>query len=364
MSLALDITVFDSAKLVIKGTYKLFSYDIQMDALSNATSSFTIDKNTNIMTGDYVAVRPNNSTTLMYYGQIITVDVDDSSNLMTLSANYIWNLLNGDIVVGSKSGNSYEAHILKLINNYINSNVGTNILNKGLTNSTNTAFQVTSSDGISTSNFIDYLVRGFKLHNTVFEVTGIGQGTSENGVPFYYPKIDFHQVKDTWKFKNDVYDFNNWVVSDSRNLRNYNNELWILDQAGTNMESPTVLARYWLTKDGSISKTLTDNVATPTQVQIYLFDKTATDNPTYDSIAQSNLSANAYSHSIQFSAQLGNNFLPLEKVKLGLQSNIYYDNTNYKSVLTAYSIDSSSEVVNLTFGNLRFGRNDLFSTTN
>ena len=113
MSLALDITVFDSAKIVIKGTYKLFSYDIQMDALSNATSSFTIDKNTNIMTGDYVAVRPNNSTHLMYYGQIITVDVDDSSNLMTLSANYIWNLLNGDIIVGSKSGDSYESHILK-----------------------------------------------------------------------------------------------------------------------------------------------------------------------------------------------------------------------------------------------------------
>lgn len=58
-----------------------------------------------------------------------------------------------------------------------------------------------------------------------------------NGVPFYYPKIDFHQVTDTWNFKNDIYDFNNWVVSDSRNLRNYNNELWILDQAGTDMEN-------------------------------------------------------------------------------------------------------------------------------
>lgn len=193
--------------------------------------------------------------------------------------------------MGSKSGDSYESHILKLTNNYINTNAGTNILNKSITNSTNTVFQVTSSDGISTSNFIDYLVRGFKLHNTVFEVTGIGQDIS-NGVPFYYPKIDFHQVTDTWNFKNDIYDFNNWVVSDSRNLRNYNNELWILDQAGTDMENPTVLARYWLTKDGSVSKSLNTNVSTPTQVQIYLFDKTATDNPTYDSIAQSNLSAN------------------------------------------------------------------------
>lgn len=363
MSLSLELTVFNGNDLTIKSTYPLLSYDIQMDALSNTTSTLTIDKNTKVVVGDYVAVRPDNDTTLLYYGQLITVDVDDTTNIMSLSANYIWNVLNGDIIVGNKSGNSYEAHIIKLITNYIKSNNASSIMSKGLSNSTNTAFAVTSSDGVSTSNFIDYLIRGFKLHNTIIDIKSIGQGTS-NGVPFYYPKLDIHQVTDTWNFKNDVYDFNNWTVTDSRYLRNYNNELWIVDQAGTDMENPTILAHYWLQNDGTVSKTLTNKVVQPTQVQIYMFDKTATDNPTYDSIASSNLSANAYSHSIQFSAQLNNNFLPLDKVKLGLQSNIYYNDTQYKSVLSAYSIDSSSDVINLTFGNLRFGKTDLFSTGN
>ena len=108
MSLSLEITVFSGSDLTIRGTYPLFTYDIEMDALSNATTSLTVEKNKAIVIGDYVAIRPINSTTLMYYGQLITVDVDDTSKLMTLSSNYIWNVLNGDIIVGNKSGNSYE----------------------------------------------------------------------------------------------------------------------------------------------------------------------------------------------------------------------------------------------------------------
>lgn len=363
MSLSLQATIFNGSGLSIRGTYPLFSYDIQMDALSNATSTFVIEKAGSVTQGDYVAIRNTNSTDLMYYGQITTIDTDDTTDLMTLSTNYIWNLLNGDIIVTSKSGSSYEVHIAKLISNYISSNTSGNLLNYSLSHSTNTAFAVTVSDGVSTSNFIDYLVRGFKLHNVIFDITDIGQGTS-NGVPFYYPKIDIHQVTDTWNFKNDVYDFTDWNVNDSRYLRNYNNELWIIDQAGRDMENPTILAKYWLQNDGTISKTLTGNVIKPTQVQVYMFDKTATDNPSYDDIASNNLTANAYSHSIQFSAQIDNNFLPLDKVKLGLQSNIYYENQQYKSVLSAYTISSSSDVINLTFGNLRFGKTDLFSTSN
>lgn len=262
----------------------------------------------------------------------------------------------------NKSGDSYEKHIIKLIQNYISSNSSTNILNCSLTNSTNTSYAVTSSE-VSTSNFIDYLIRGFKLHNVIVDVTEIGQGTS-NGVPFYYPKIDIRQVTDIWNIKNDVYDFNNWVVTDSRYLKGYNNELWIVDQAGTDMENPTILKKYWLQNDGTVTDSLNDKVSKLTQVQIYMCDKTATDNPTYDSIASSNLSANAYSHSIQFNALMNNNFLPLSKIKLGLQSNIYYNGTQYKSVLSAYTLSSSSDTIALTFGNLRFGKSDLFSTTN
>ncbi len=61
---------------------------------------------------------------------------------------------------------------------------------------------------------------------------------------------------------------------------------------------------------------------------------------------------------------IDNNFMPLDKVKLGLQSNIYYNQTSYKSVLSAYSLNSDSDTISLTFGNLRFGKADLFGTDN
>lgn len=361
MSLSLQLTVFNDTNLTIKGTYALLSYELTMDALNNSTSTLTVAKDTEIAIGNFVAIRPVNETTLLYYGQLTTVDTDDSTDLMTLTANYIWNVLNGDIIVTNKSGDSYEKHIIKLIQNYISSNSSTNILNRSLTNSTNTQYAVTSSE-VSTSNFIDYLIRGFKLHNTIVDITDIKEGTS-NGVPFYYPVIDVHSMTDVWNIKSDVFDFNNWVVTDSRYLRGYNNELWIVDQASSDMENPSILTKYWLQNDGTVTDSLNDKVSLPTQVQVYMFDKTATDNPTYESIASSNLTANAYSHSIKFNALMSNNFLPLSKIKLGLQSNIYYNGTQYKSVLSAYTLSSSSDTIELTFGNLRFGKSDLFSTT-
>ncbi|MFT8544907.1 MAG: hypothetical protein ABF768_09955 [Leuconostoc falkenbergense] len=361
MSLSLQATIFKGTDLTIRGIYPLINNDLQVDGLSNATSTFVIADNGTSLLGDYIAIEIANTKTLLYYGQLTDVDMADDTNQNTLTACYIWNVLNGEIVVGNKSGTSYETHIINLLKGYTNSTATTNILGRSITNSTNTAFAVTSSDGNNTSNFIDYLIRGFKLHNVVLTVKDIAKGTS-NGVPFYYPEIDVHQVTDTWNFKNNKYDFTGWTVSDSRGLRGYNNELWIVDKASTNMEAPSIIARYWLQTDGTVVNSLNSNVIQPTQVHVYLYDKTATDNPTNDSIAKTELSGNSYSHSIQFSMPIDNNFMPLDKVKLGLQSNIYYNQTLYKSVLSAYSLNSDSDKISLTFGNLRFGKTDLFST--
>lgn len=361
MSLSLQVTIFDGDDFTIKGTYPLLTYSLLMDAISNATSSLSLEKKSSVTTGDYVAVKKIGSPIIFYYGQITTVDFNDSVDTMSLTANYIWNVLNGEIIVKSTSGSSYEAHLLNMIKKYIDSSSSNSIIKYALSNSTNTDFAVTNSE-ISTSNLIDYMIRGFKLHNVIFDVTGIEQGSS-NGKFFYYPKIDIHQTKDVWNFRNNVYDFMNWTVSDSRGLRGYNNELWIIDKASTNMENPTIMGKYWLQNDGSVVKSINNNVVKPTQVHIYLYDKTATDNPTLDKIAQTELQGNTYSHNIQFSMPINNNFLPLNKLKLGLQSNIYYNNKSYKSILTSYSLNSDSDTIALVFGNLRFGRNDLFSTT-
>ncbi|WP_439424822.1 hypothetical protein ACKP2L_05270 [Oenococcus alcoholitolerans] len=361
MSLALQATIF-KPDLTIRGIYPVLIYDLHMDALANTSSTFSLNDGNSTQIGDYIAVKIVNSNKLIYYGQITTVDSDQTTNVDTLTANYIWNLLNGDIIVKSRSGQSYEIHIQKLINQYISSQTSSDIFSV-INTPTTTAYAVTNSEGVSVSNFIDYLIRGFKLHNVILDVADLKQGIS-NGIPFYYPEINIRQNTDTWNFKNDVYAFQNWQVADSRLLRGYNNELWIVDQASANMEAPTILARYWLTKSGSVVKSLTNDVSQPTQVQISLFDKTQTDNPSYDSIANSTLTANAYSHDIQFDMPLDNNFFPLDKLKLGLQANIYYNSTQYKSILSAFSLSSDTELIHVEFGNLRFGINDLFGNNN
>ncbi|KGO18308.1 hypothetical protein Q757_10405, partial [Oenococcus alcoholitolerans] len=132
-----------------------------------------------------------NSGKLIYYGQITTVNSDQTTNVDTLTANYIWNIFNGEIIVKSYSGTNYELHIVSMLKKYFSSNAGTII--SGLTSSTSTVFAVTNSEGVSTCNLIDYLIRGFKLHNVVLGVNGLIRGIA-NGMPFYYPNLDVHQV--------------------------------------------------------------------------------------------------------------------------------------------------------------------------
>lgn len=358
MSLSLLVTIFNQ-DLTISGTYPALGYSLMFDALSNQTSTVMLKSAPNIKEGDYIALRENNSDYVMYYGQIVTIDTDSMSGIMTLSSNFVWNVLNGDILVTNRTGISYEAHLKSLITKY--SSAVTNVF-QDITVSTNTPYEVTSSNGAANKNFIDYIIRGFKLHNTVIVANKIGQGTLTNGEPFFYPKIEINQETDVMNFSDKIASLNNWKVTDSRLLRGYANELWLVDKASTDMENPTVLAKYWLQNDGVVINQINNNVNQPTQVSIYLYDKTATDNPDNDSIGRANLGGNSYNHNIQFSVNINNNFVAFSDLKLGLQSNIFYQDRIYKSILTGYEISSDSDDISLTFGNLRFGKKDLIDS--
>ncbi|KER96960.1 hypothetical protein [Oenococcus oeni] len=371
MSLPLQVTVLDASSLQIKGIYPALDYDLIYDYIDNSTSTFVLNDSGASQKGDYVAVKIQNTNTLLYFGMISDVQMADDANTNTLTAADIRNVLNGDIIVTAKTGTSRESHLIKLIKNYIASTVSTNLLSFGLSNSTNTSFTLTNSDTIDTYNFVDYITRCFTLQNIVMDVKGLEKGTSSNGVPFYYPIIDIHKVSDTITLKNNIAAFAGWTVDDSRLLRGYANELWIVDQASADMENPTVLSRYWLQKDGTIVSSINSNVIQPTQVTISLFDKTATDNSTYAQIAADTLTGNEYSHQIQFPMPIQNNFFSVSQLEIGLLAKIYYvqtingksTTTIYNSVLSAYEISSDSNEVTLTFGNLRFSAKDAFSSS-
>lgn len=211
MGLPLRATVFRSADLTIRGTHPLLSYNLQMDALSNATSTFSFNGSDVSQLGDYIAVKTASGNKMLYYGQITSVDESTDTSLTQVTANYIWNLFNGDIITKSYSGNNYELHLVSMLRRYFSSN--NNRILTSLSSSTQTPFAITNSDGVTTSNFIDYMIRGFKLHNVVLDVIGIEKGTS-GGVPFYYPIFDVHQITDIWDFKNNKVVFTDWTVSD------------------------------------------------------------------------------------------------------------------------------------------------------
>lgn len=357
MSLSLVTTVFNT-DLTIIGSYPALSYSLRFDAISNETSTIIIKTVKGIHEGGYIALRENNSDSIVYYGQITTIDTDSNSGVMTLSANFIWNVLNGEIIVTNKTGPSYENHLKTLINKYSSS---TTSVFQDIKTLTDTSYEVTSSNGAVNKNFIDYIIRGFKLHNITISTDKIGQGIS-NGIPYYYPKVEIGRVSDTMNFSDKIVSLRNWKVTDSRLLRGYANELWLVDKTSADMENPTIMGKYWLQTDGLVVNRINDLVNRPTQLAIYLYDKTATDNPDNDSIGRANLGGNSYSHNISFSVNLNNNFIKFKDLKLGLQSNIFYQDKIYKSILTGYELSSDTDDISLVFGNLRFGKKDLIES--
>ncbi|KER91761.1 hypothetical protein [Oenococcus oeni] len=362
MSIPLQATILNGNNLQVKGIYPVLDYDLIYDYIDNSNSTFVLNDNGASSLGDYIAIRIQNSSNLLYFGVLSSVDLDSDDQVDTLTVADFRNILNGDIIVTAKTGTSFEAHLIKLIKNYFTSTATTNALSYSLNNSTNTSFSVTNSDTIDTYNLVDYIERGLTLHNIVMSISSLKQGTS-NGVPFYYPVVNIHQVSDKIQIKNNIAVFTNWQVTDSRLLRGYANELWIVDQASTDMENPSILTKYWLQKDGTIVSSINSNVVQPTQITISLFDKTATDNSTYAQIADQTLTGNEYSHQIIFSMPIENNFFSVEQLEIGLLATIVYNQTTYSSVLTAYEMSSSDDTISVTFGNLRNSLSDAFSSS-
>lgn len=363
MSLALQATILNGGNLQVKGIYPVLDYDLIYDYIDNSNSTFVLNDNGASSLGDYIAIRIQDSSSLLYFGVLSQVDLDSDDQADTLTAADFRNVLNGDTIVTAKTGTSFEAHLIKLIKNYFASTATTNVLSYSLTNSTNTSFSVTNSDTIDTYNLVDYIQRGFTLHNVVMSINSLKQGTSSTGVPFYYPVVNVHTVSDKIQLKNNIAAFTNWKVTDSRLLRGYANELWVVDQASTDMENPKILTKYWLQADGTIVSSINSNVIQPTQVTISLCDTTATDNSTYAQIADQTLTGNEYSHQIIFSMPIENNFFSIEQLQIGLLATIVYNQTTYSSVLTAYEMSSSDDTIMVTFGNLRNSLSDAFSSS-
>lgn len=333
-------------------------FSLSMDYLSNETSTFSLT-GVKIDLQSYVAIKVKGSGNSLYFGYVDSIDTTTDSNVITVTTKYIYGLLDGDIIVTNKSGNSYESHLVNLLKMFIKQNNATIFDAGSIASTSSTPYSVSISENITTTSFLTYLIRGLKLHAVTFKVDGLAVNKSTD-IPVYHPNIVVGKsTQTTLNLTDKDSHLVNWSVQDSRLNRGYTNCLKIIDQASKDMEVPNVLATYYLTTDGQVTATLNDNVIQPCKVSVYLYDSTQSDKPSYLSVAQGSLTGNNYSHLIQVDMTEGQESIDFEHLTIGTLANIRYKETSYQSILTGFTCSGTSQTVTLLFGNIRNNLKDL-----
>lgn len=312
-----------------------------IDAISAEKSTFELMEDASIFKkGNFVLYKPSDDNMMDYFGVI------DSYEDKKLVCNDIIVLANFEIPTAKISGPSFEQHYLDLLNKYL-----FNDPTKGLTNirveiRTNTSHLYQPAESPSSTNLMKYLINAFKKYNIVW-----GFDRFENGIVYTY----LEAVTNTFQIKNNVHDFREWSISTTEVGKDVENMLLIIDKkASTNMMAPKVLATYYLTNENEVTTNANDEkIILPTRNKVHIFDPEQTDPPTYEEIAKSELKGSYYSHEITVDTRLQNRIIAFKNLRIGLLATIYYNDVIYKSVLSGYSYTDGSDVVSLTFGNIR-----------
>ncbi|WP_257610845.1 hypothetical protein [Oenococcus oeni] len=68
MSIPLQATILNGNNLQVKGIYPVLDYDLIYDYIDNSNSTFVLNDNGASSLGDYIAIRIQNSSNLLYFG--------------------------------------------------------------------------------------------------------------------------------------------------------------------------------------------------------------------------------------------------------------------------------------------------------
>ena len=93
------------------------------------------------------------------------------------------------------------------------------------------------------------------------------------------------------------------------------------------------------------------SITKPTKTKIVIYDTEQEDKPTYESIAKSELSGNAYAHEISFKIKKSSTFFVELDIFLGLLVILTINDQQFESVLTFFKIEE--DFIEAKFGNLR-----------
>lgn len=318
----------------------VLSYDINRDYLTSEKSSFTLAVGeSEKLIGCFLLAKFLHGKGTAFFG---VIDSFENSNVV---CNDIFSLVNFEFPATRFTGNSFETHARNLIHRYLVQDEGKDIAILDMAILSNTPHTYQPSEPPTPTNLMKYLINAFKKYNIVWEFDRFENGRI---------KTTLRKIESSVKLKNNIYEFANWDVSFTQVGKGVENHLFIVDKITSNSEMPVVLSEWWLTTENEVTQNKRDiKITIPTKTKVWIYDNTEEDKPTYQSIAESELSGGFYSHEIYFEMKKQNNLFKFEDLKIGLLATIHYDNQVYQSVLTGYRLTNDSEFVELRFGHIR-----------
>lgn len=312
---------------------------IQPDYITQDSSQFELPETASFVRGDFILAKVADSSAVTYFG--VVASYEDN----TVIANDLLGLVNFEFPATRMSGPSFEQHLKNLINRYLIQDGAKKLNILDIEVKTNTSHIYQPSEPPTPTNLMSYAVNGFKKYNIIWRFDKFENGRI---------KTVIEAVTDSVKFKDSIADFQDWEISTTEVGKNTENHLMIVNKNTTNSEGPNVLAERYLTTNNDVTSNSNDPaVFKPTTTKVAIYDTTATEKPTYDDLANSELKGNYYSHEISFTMYKDNEFLEIQKLKLGTLATIYKGGKVYKSVLTGYEYPSDSDRVLMKFGHIK-----------
>lgn len=310
------------------------------DAITTEKSRFPIlNSQTDYQRGDFILAKEDDNKGINYFGVI------DSYEDNVMIANDIIILANFEFPAGKISGNSFEDHFYKLLKRYLLDDPTKDLGILEVEVRTNTKHLYQPKETPTATNLMKYLINAFKKYNIVWQFDRF-----ENGRIYTY----IEAVTEQFKLKNNINEMRNWEVSTTNVGKDTENMLLIVDKTMTDVMNPKILSTWYLKGDNTVTQDRNDKtIVKPTVTKVYIYDNTATDKPSYEEVANSELKGSYYSHEINVDINIDNRLVDIRSLRIGHLVNITYDDKLYPSVLSGYSITEGSNVMKLKFGNIR-----------
>lgn len=313
--------------------------EIEYDAISNAQSNFKVGKQKiPALIGDFVLVKEFITGKFAYFGVIQSMENEE------FGACQIFSLIDFDFAATRVSGKSFEEHFKMLVINNLINDPTKGIPHLIINVRTNTEHLYQPSDPPTATNLMKYYFNAFKKYNIIWRFVEIDR---EGNLV-----TELVRIESRLKIKDNISDFSYWDVSVRTANTDNENKLLIVNKKTTSSENPMILATYFLTNNNELT---TDNrhqsIETPTRTKVFIYDTEQEDQPTYENVAKSELSGNAYSHEISFKVRKISTVLRTENIYLGLLANLTIENQTFESVLTYFRFEE--DLIELKFGNIR-----------